>query len=120
MSGWYGTRPPMARLLIVEDQPELAALVGAAARARGHSATELHFGAQAIDLIEREQVDVAIVDLLLPDVRGSEVLRALKNRNIPAFAISGVYKGDRFAKEAVDVHGARAFLEKPFDLNELL
>lgn len=110
----------MARLLIVEDQPELAALVGAAARARGHAATEVHAGTPAIDLLERENFDAAIVDLLLPDVRGSEVLRALKTRTIPSFAVSGVYKGDRFAREAIDVYGARAFLEKPFDLNELL
>ncbi|MBX5480324.1 MAG: response regulator [Myxococcaceae bacterium] len=110
----------MARLLIIEDQAELAALVSAAARARGHVVTELHDGAAALARIAAERFDAAIVDLLLPDVPGSDVLGALKARGIPSFAVSGVYKGERFAQEAVSLHGARAFFEKPFDLDALL
>jgi hypothetical protein len=64
--------------------------------------------------------DAALVDLLLPDIRGSEVLGALRAHGIPAIAVSGVYKGDRFAVEATQVHGARAFFEKPFELNTVL
>ena len=112
----------MAHLLIVEDQPELASLVEATARLRGHSATAVHTGTDAIAALddETQRYEAAVVDLFLPDVRGSEVLRALSRKSIPAFAMSGVYKGDRFAREAVEEHGARAFFEKPFELNELL
>lgn len=110
----------MARLLIVEDQRELAALVAAAARSRGHEPVEAHTGGDALNALEAQPVDAAIVDLLLPDIRGSDVLQTLKVRRIPSFAVSGVYRGDRFAKEATEEHGALGYFEKPFDLGALL
>jgi CheY-like chemotaxis protein len=110
----------MARLLIVEDNRELADLIATMARGRGHEAHVAHGGKPALEAAEGIRFDAAVVDLLLPDLRGSEVLGALSARTIPAVAISGVYKGDAFALEATRVHGAAAFLEKPFDMNKLL
>ncbi|ADO72572.1 DUF4388 domain-containing protein [Stigmatella aurantiaca] len=110
----------MARLLIIEDNPELASLMVAAAQSRGHHAQAVHTGEAALALLRPRAFDAAVVDLLLPDIRGSEVLTALVPNDIPAIAISGVFKGDRFAQEAVNVHGARAFFEKPFELDALL
>jgi len=110
----------MARLLIVEDHPELASLMVAAAESRGHEAQAVHTGEAALALLRPAAFHGAIVDLLLPDMRGSAVLSALRDHAIPAVAISGVFKGDRFAREATEVHGARAFFEKPFELLQLL
>lgn len=110
----------MARLLIVDDNQELANLVASAARSRGHTVVAVHNGEDAISRVGDDSFDFAIVDLLLPDVKGSTVLGELQKRRVPAIAVSGVYKGERFAKEAVDQHGARAFFEKPFDLGTLL
>ncbi|MFL5356237.1 DUF4388 domain-containing protein [Archangium sp.] len=110
----------MARLLIVEDHPELASLMVAAAESRGHEATAVHTGEAALALLRPAAFHAAVVDLLLPDMRGSAVLTALRDNAIPAVAVSGVFKGDRFAREAIEVHGARAFFEKPFELLQLL
>ncbi|ATB40407.1 hypothetical protein CYFUS_005856 [Cystobacter fuscus] len=110
----------MARLLIVEDHPELASLMVAAAESRGHEATAVHTGEAALALVRPQAFEAAVVDLLLPDMRGSAVLSALRDNAIPAIAVSGVFKGDRFAREATDVYGARAFFEKPFELLHLL
>ena len=110
----------MARLLIVEDHPELASLMVAAAESRGHEAQAVHTGEAALALLRPAAFHGAIVDLLLPDMRGSAVLSALRDHAIPAVAVSGVFKGDRFAREATEVHGARAFFEKPFELLQLL
>ncbi|NOK00870.1 MULTISPECIES: response regulator [Myxococcus] len=108
---------PMARLLIVEDNHELASLIVALAQSRGHDAKAAATGEAALESLGPGQHwDAALVDLLLPDIRGSEVLAALRAHGIPAIAVSGVYKGDRFAQEAVQVHGARTFFEKPFEL----
>lgn len=112
---------PMARLLIVEDNHELASLIVSAAQGRGHEARAAHTGEAALEALgPGSKWDAALVDLLLPDIRGSEVLAALRAHGIPAIAVSGVYKGDRFAQEAVQVHGARAFFAKPFELNTVL
>ena len=110
----------MARLLFVEDHPELASLMVAAAESRGHEATAAHTGEAALALLRPAAFHAAVVDLLLPDMRGSAVLSALRDNAIPAVAVSGVFKGDRFAREATEVHGARAFFEKPFELLQLL
>jgi CheY-like chemotaxis protein len=110
----------MARLLIVEDNLELASLMVAAAQSRGHSAQAAHTGEEALALLRPKAFDAAVVDLLLPDMRGSELLTALLPHGIPAIAISGVFKGDRLAREATSVYGARDFFSKPFKLDELL
>jgi CheY-like chemotaxis protein len=110
----------MARLLIVEDNLELASLMVAAAQSRGHSAKAAHTGEEALALLQPRAFDAAVVDLLLPDMRGTELLTALKPHAIPAIAISGVFKGDRLAREATSVYGAVEFFAKPFELDALL
>lgn len=111
----------MARLLIVEDNHELASLIVSAAQSRGHEARAVYTGESALEaLAPGSKWDAALVDLLLPDIRGSEVLAALRAHAIPSIAVSGVYKGDRFAQEAVQVHGARAFFGKPFELTTVM
>jgi CheY-like chemotaxis protein len=111
----------MARLLIVEDNQELASLIATVAQNRGHEALSVFTGEAALETLgPTARFDAALVDLLLPDIRGSEVLGALRAHGIPAIAVSGVYKGDRFAREATQVHGARAFFEKPFELDAVL
>jgi CheY-like chemotaxis protein len=112
---------PMARLLIVEDNHELASLIVSAAQGRGHEARAAYTGEAALEALgPGSKWDAALVDLLLPDIRGSEVLAALRAHGIATIAVSGVYKGDRFAQEATQVHGARAFFAKPFELNTVL
>lgn len=110
----------MARLLIVEENQELASLIVATAQSRGHEARAVHTGQDALALIGPGAFDAAVVDLALPDMRGSEVLDALRPHAIAAIAVSGVFKGESFAREAMDVHGARAFFEKPFELSAVL
>lgn len=110
----------MAKVLIVDDNAELAGLLSAAVESRGFTAVVGHSGAEAARLIENERPVAAIVDLLLPDMRGTEVLRALAAARVPAVAISGVYKGTKFVRETTTVYGARAFFEKPFETRALL
>ncbi len=110
----------MAALLIVEDSFELATLLQAAAEARGHSARAVHSGKAAIDAAVAQEPDLAICDLLLPDVGGAELLEQFRALGIRTIAMSGVYRGAKFAKQVREELGAIAFFEKPFPLNDLL
>ncbi|MGQ0507645.1 MAG: response regulator [Myxococcaceae bacterium] len=110
----------MARLIVVEDNAELASLIASAARGRGHEVTEALLGRAALASLVGGAFDCAVVDLLLPDMRGGEVLAELKQRNIPSLVMSGVYKGDRFAEEARRIYDVKGFFEKPFELKALL
>jgi CheY-like chemotaxis protein len=113
-------RNAMPTLLIIEDNFELASLLQAAAEARGHSAKKVHTAKEALDAIGVRRPDLAICDLMLPDMAGGDLLAKLKRSGVPAIAMSGVYRGSNFAREAIEQHGAIAFFEKPFPLQELL
>ncbi|HEY6106927.1 MAG TPA: response regulator [Anaeromyxobacteraceae bacterium] len=109
--------PP--RLLIVDENAELARLVAAAAARLGAEVTVCATGREALDRLLELQPGAAVVDLPLADVRGSEVLSALRRAGVPAVAVSGVFKGPRYAEEVARL-GAAAFFEKPFAVDALI
>ncbi len=107
------------RLLIVEENAELAGLVSAAAARLGAEATVCATGREALNRLLELQPGAALVDLPLADVRGSEVLSALKRAGVPAVAVSGVFRGERYHREVARL-GAAAYFEKPFAVEALL
>lgn len=110
----------MARFLVVEDNNELGSLMVATAKAWGHEGVHARTGAEAKALLGKDPFAFAIVDLHLEDISGGELLGVLQQEGVPSIAVSGVYKGDRYAQEAVNVYGAKAFFEKPFTMSVLL
>jgi DNA-binding response OmpR family regulator len=110
----------MIRIIIIEDNRELAVLIASAAMARGYDVTIAGTGAEALAAVSTEHFDCAVVDLLLPDVRGSELLAELRGNKVPSVVISGVFKGDRFARACLETYGAKAYFEKPFKMADLL
>lgn len=111
--------PAAKRLLVVDENQELAEIVAAAALRIGAASTLVRTGQEALACIVETQPHAAVVDLPLADVRGSEVLSALRRAGIPAVAVSGVYRGPHCAEEVVRL-GAAAFFEKPFVVEELV
>jgi CheY-like chemotaxis protein len=65
-------------LFIVEDEPELAALVADYARAAGYHATVFGDGALALDAIRRQPPALVVLDLMLPGLDGLSVCRAVR------------------------------------------
>jgi ActR/RegA family two-component response regulator len=107
------------RLLLVSDDAELATLVEAAAAARlGAETVAAPSGRAALEALGRRPPNVAVVDLPLADVRGSDVLAALRRAQVPIVAVSGVYRGPRAAEEVRRL-GACDFFEKPFAVDAL-
>jgi CheY-like chemotaxis protein len=111
--------PAGKRLLVVDENQELAQLVAAAAARIGAEPTLCRTGQEALARIVETQPHAAVVDLPLADVRGSDVLSALRRAGIPAVAVSGVFRGPRCAEEVVRL-GAAAFFEKPFEVEALV
>lgn len=110
----------MPTILIVEDNADLAHLISSVGELRGHVTRVALSGTEALIALGTQRFDAAIVDLYLPDLEGREILQRLRAAKVPAFAMSGVYKGDTFATAAVQEHGAVAFFEKPFPILELM
>lgn len=111
------TRP---LVLIVDDNKELADLLGQVMREAGYRTTVCYRGRAAREAIAAEKPAAAILDVLLPDVMGTEVSKDLVALGVPFVFVTGVFKGLQHSRNAVNLHGARAHFEKPFAAGALL
>ena len=107
------------RVAIVEDEPELAALVADYARAAGYEPALFDDGAQALAAFRDAQPDLVVLDLMLPGLDGLSVCRALRAfSQVPVIMVTArVEEIDRLlGLEA----GADDYLCKPFSPRELM
>jgi len=106
-------------ILVVEDEPELAALVADYLRAAGWHARVLHDGALALADIRRAPPDVLVLDLMLPGLDGLGVCRALREfSDLPVVMVTArVDEVDRLM--GLDI-GADDYVCKPFSPRELV
>jgi two-component system, OmpR family, response regulator len=108
------------RILIVEDEPELAGLLARGLSEEGHAVDLADRGEDAFDWLEVAEYDALILDIMLPGIDGLAVCRELRRRHVSVpilllTALDGI--GDRVT--GLDA-GADDYLVKPFALAELL
>ncbi|HEU4383405.1 MAG TPA: response regulator [Anaeromyxobacteraceae bacterium] len=108
------------KVLLVDDNVELLQLLARLFEADGWTPVTASKGRQAVDLVGLERPQVAVVDVLLPDMMGFDVAAALRQAKVPFVFMTGVFKGGRAASEARAQHGAAAYFEKPFEARKLL
>jgi DNA-binding response OmpR family regulator len=65
----------MARIVVVEDEAELAAAIAARLRSEGHAVAVAGDGPAAVELVAAERPDAVVLDLMLPGFDGLEVCR---------------------------------------------
>ena len=109
----------MAHILILDDeQPLLQSLTLELGRG-GHTVLPAETGAEALRLLETRSIDMAILDVQLPDISGLEVLRKIREEmpEVPVLMVTAYASVDS-AVEAMK-EGALDYLEKPLDLEEL-
>jgi two-component system response regulator BaeR len=113
-----------ARIAIVEDEPELAALVADYARAAGYTAAVFADGAVALDAIRDDPPALLVLDLMLPGLDGLSLCRALRADADPVLAALPVVMVTARVEEidrllGLDA-GADDYLCKPFSPRELV
>ncbi len=107
------------RVLIVDDDPKIAELLWRNLTARGHQAETAHTGKEALRTFQTARWDAVLLDLLLPDLDGLEVLKFMRrDAMVPIVIISAV--GEEATKVAALDLGADDYLTKPFGIPELL
>ncbi|WP_139652865.1 response regulator transcription factor [Raoultibacter phocaeensis] len=108
----------MPAILIVEDEPPIANLIRLSLTKEGYVCTCAYDGSEAADLIERRAFDLVLLDVMLPELDGFELMEYLRPSEIPVIFIT--------ARNALDdkVRGLRAgaedYIVKPFEIAELL
>ena len=109
-------------VVIVDDEPAMVDMLTTFLTMKGFQVHGAYTGMAGVDAIEREQPDVVLLDLMLPDIDGFEVCRRLRSN--PAYAsLPVVIISARAETEAVERAmgaGANAYMVKPLRFPELL
>jgi DNA-binding response OmpR family regulator len=111
------------KLLMIEDDARLAAMVGEYLQQSGYSFSHALSGASGLELLATHSPDLVILDLMLPDMDGLEVCRRIKSRSSatrPTAVLMLTAKGDPMDRIVGLEIGADDYLPKPFEPRELL
>lgn len=109
----------MARILVVDDEPQIRRALRAALTAQSHRVAVAGSGAEALDALATGPCDLVILDLGLPDIDGGEVCARLRQwSQVPVIVLS--VRDDEASKVAALDRGADDYLAKPFGVAELL
>ncbi|MGK5556565.1 response regulator [Actinomadura kijaniata] len=109
----------MTRVLVVEDEPQIVRALRINLRARGYEVDAAPDGRAALDLAARRHPDVILLDLGLPDMDGTEVIRGLRGwLTVPIIVLSARHASAEKVR-ALD-EGADDYVTKPFGMDELL
>lgn len=106
--------------LVVDDDPDVRSMLSSILEDEGYSVETVDNGKQAIRTCERLPFDVALIDINLPDVKGTELLRKLKELQPKMVKI--IITGHPSIENAVKALNEKSdgFISKPFDPQELL
>jgi two-component system OmpR family response regulator len=108
----------MIKILVADDDPRIRELVRFALRSDDYEIVEAENGKEAIAEIHSEQLELAIVDIMMPYTNGLEVCREIKRYiDIPVLLLTA--KGSNMDKVTGFQAGTDDYVVKPFDPNEL-
>ena len=108
-----------ARILIVDDEPNIIGAVAPLLRARGYDVLSAMSGRAALETIDRDKPDLIVLDLSLPDIDGVEVCRRVRQTSSVPILVLSARAGERDKVNALDA-GADDYVTKPFGAEELL
>ena len=115
-----GRRQPDARLLVVEDEPNILELLSASLRYAGFDVVTAAAGTEAVQAAQRHRPDLIVLDVMLPDMDGFDVIRRLRGggARIPVVFLT--------ARDATEdkirglTLGGDDYVTKPFSLEEVI
>jgi DNA-binding response OmpR family regulator len=110
------------KILIVDDERSICKLLAQVLGDKGYETHSAHSGAEAFDMIKKLAPDLLILDVMLPDTTGWQILKTLQasdeTKKIPALMLTQKNLiGD--VELAIDL-GAQGYLVKPFDIERVL
>ena len=112
---------PKSKILVVEDDQDLAEMLNSYLRVQGYEVLTSHWGEEGIQSAQNERPDLLILDIRLPDIDGFEVARRLradrKTSKIPIIFLTE--RRERNDKLAGLELGADDYITKPFDVQEM-
>ncbi len=112
----------MSRILVIEDERDLQQILAYNLRREGHEVWQALEGSEGLRLARAHAPELVLLDLMLPDLPGTEVCKALKadagTREIPVLMLTA--KGEEIDRVLGFELGAEDYVVKPFSVRELL
>ena len=110
----------MARILVVDDEPDILLLHRLNLEAAGHEVVLAADGMKALERIDVDRPDCVVLDVMMPVLDGWGVLEALQGRlDAPPVLVVSAKSSDADVEHAMSI-GARGYLAKPFNAQTLL
>jgi len=112
----------VARILVIEDEEDLQQVLDYNLRLSGHTPLAALRGGEGLRLVRQHRPDLIILDLMLPDLPGTEVCKTLKkdpeSKEIPVLMLTA--KGEEIDRVVGFELGADDYVVKPFSVRELM
>ena len=108
----------MIRILTVEDERAISNLIRMSLEKAGYSCTCAYDGAEAAELLEHSRFDLILLDIMLPEIDGFELMEYIRPTEIPVIFITAKARVEDKVKGLR--LGAEDYIVKPFDTAELL
>jgi DNA-binding response OmpR family regulator len=109
---------PVAKILVVDDEPNIREVVGLYLRRDGHAVVSAADGEEALEIYRRTRPDLVVLDLMLPKVSGLEVCRRIQaERRVPLIMLTA--RGEEEDRIVGLGLGADDYVVKPFSPREL-
>lgn len=109
----------MAKILIVDDEPNIREVVGLYLRREGYTVVEASDGEEALELYRQDRPDLVVLDLVLPKLGGLEVCRRIQSeRRVPLIMLTA--RGEEEDRALGFEAGADDYVVKPFRPRDLV
>ncbi|RKY59679.1 MAG: hypothetical protein DRP96_06720 [Candidatus Neomarinimicrobiota bacterium] len=107
------------KILIVDDEPNVCQFLAEYLDYKGFETVICYSGIDALKYLQTEPFDAVLLDLIMPEMNGIEVLEQMRQMNIfvPVIIVTGV-RDKKVAEDAMSL-GAVDFIPKPIDLDRL-
>ena len=108
------------RVLVIEDQEDLAALYEQALAREGFEVSKAYTGEEGVALFEDNGADAVVLDMTLPEMHGVQTLRAIRNlnTNVPVVVVTGETADE--IRQQCERLGVQQYLSKPADYRDIM
>ena len=110
-----------AKILVADHEEKSLVALDGLLKSAGFETEQASNGQEALDKVGAAVPHLCIIDPMLSGIDGFTVCQRLKQSHpdLPVIISTGIYKGDRYRRDALDRYGAAAFLEKPYSDEKL-
>ena len=108
-----------ANILVVDDDREIADLVAIHLKGEGYNVYKAYGGREALKIFDKEDIDLAILDIMMPVVDGREVCAKIREKSTIPIIMLSAKDGERDKVDGL-INGADDYVTKPFNTMELI